>query len=285
VKAGVVGYVPADPAAITSEIARTIREHGYLGTTVRILAPLDANDEALKCAGQTLRDGGVEVVQCNPQYEMLVDPDAGKRALGIRQLQAAARCARLLGAHNTYIRPGSLSPLGAWRPFPGNNHLRTLETLVASLREVVKAGEQEGVPYAIEGAAVSPLDTPERVRDVLEAVDSTALGFNADPVNFVRSLDELYDNSAVTNRLFDLCGRWINCAHVKDINYVSQLTVRMEEVPLGEGMFDQVTFARRFDAICPDGYFMLEHLKDEQYPAAKANLERLLAEAGLGWSS
>ena len=137
---GVVGYVPADPAAITAEVARTIRGHGYLGTTVRILAPLEADEGALRQAGQTLRDGGVEVVQCNPQYEMLVDADDARRALGIRQLQAAARCARLLGAHNTYIRPGSLSPLGAWRPYPGNNHLKTLETLMSSLREVVKAG-------------------------------------------------------------------------------------------------------------------------------------------------
>ena len=279
-----VGYVPGDPAEITPEIARTIRDHGYVGTTVRILAPLEADEAALRRAGDTLRDGGVEVVQCNPQYEMLVDPDDDRRALGIRQLQAAARCARLLGAHNTYIRPGSLSPEGAWRPYPGNNHFRVLERLVDALREVVKAGEDEGMPYAIEGAAVSPLDTPERVRDVLEAVNSPMLGFNADPVNFVRGLDELYDNAAVTNKLFDLCGRWVICAHVKDIDYVSQLTVRLEEVPLGEGMFDQVTFARRFDEVKPDGYFMLEHLRDEQYPAARANLDRMLTAAGIEWS-
>jgi sugar phosphate isomerase/epimerase len=282
---GVVGYVPRDPGQITTELARAIRAHGYLGTTVHIRAPLEAEEAALRRAGQTLRDGGVEVVQCNAQYEMLVDADASRRRLGVRQLQAAARCARLLGAHNTYIRPGSLSPHGPWRPFPGNNHLTTIETLVGALREVVKAGEQEGVPYAIEGAAVSPLDTPERVRDVLEAVDSPALGFNADPVNFVRSLDELYDNAALTNRLFDLCGRWVICAHVKDIGYVSQLTVRMEEVPLGEGMFDQVTFARRFDQARRDGYFMLEHLRDEQYPQARANLDRMLADAGIDWSA
>jgi hypothetical protein len=30
---------------------------------------------------------------------------------------------------------------------------------------------------------------------------------------------------------------------------------------------------------------MLEHLKDDQYPAAKANLDRMLEEAGLGWDS
>lgn len=279
-----VGYVPGDPAQITPEVARTIRNHGYVGTTVRIAAPLDADEVALRRAGQTLRDGGVEVVQCNPQYEMLVDPDDARRGLGIRQLQAAARCALLLGAHNTYIRPGSLSSEGPWRPYPGNNHLRTIERLVGALREVVKAGEDEGVPYAIEGAAVSPLDTAERVRDVLEAVDSPMLGFNADPVNFVRGLDDLYDNAAATNKLFDLCGRWVICAHVKDIDFVSQLTVRLEEVPLGEGRFDQVTFARRFQQCCPDGYFMLEHLRDEQYPAAKANLDRMLSAAGVAWS-
>src|SRR3989442_12073197 len=191
---GVVGYVPGDPARISPEVARTIQGHGYLGTTVRILAPLEADETALRQAGQTLRDGGVEVVQCNPQYEMLVDPDESRRKLGIRQLQAAARCARLLGAHNTYIRPGSLSPLGAWRPYPGNNHLTTIERLVAALREVVKAGEQEGVPYAIEGAAVSPLDTPQRVRDLLQAVGSPALRLHADPGHLVRSPDAPYDN-------------------------------------------------------------------------------------------
>lgn len=283
-KPGVVGYVPGDPAAITAETALTIRAHGYAGTTVRVAAPLDADEAALRRAGETLRGEGVEVVQCNPQYEMLVHPDDAIRRLGIRQLQAAARCAALLGAENTYVRPGSLSPHGPWRPHRGNNHLRTIERLVASLREVVKAGEDAGVPYAIEGAAVSPLDTPERVRDVLEAVDSPALKLNADPVNFIRSLDELYDNAALTNKLFDLCGRWVVCAHVKDLDYVSQLTVRLEEVPLGEGAFDQVTFARRFDRICPNGYFMLEHLRDAEYPAAKANLDRVLDQVGIAWS-
>ena len=54
-------------------------------------------------------------------------------------------------------------------------------------------------------------------------------------------------------------------------------------MPLGEGVFDQVTFARRFDQVRPDGYFMLEHLKDEQYPQARANLDRMLADAGIAW--
>ena len=281
---GVVGYVPAHPAEITPAIPATIRQHGFLGATVRIGAPLDMDDATLQRAGQIMRDGGVEVVQCNPQYEVLVHPDPEKRKLGIRQLQAAARCARLLGAHTTYIRPGSLNLAGAWTPHPANFRLTTMQVLLESLREVAKAGEQEGIPYALEGAAVSPLDTPERVRDVIETIGSPAFRFNADPVNFIRSLDELYDNSVVTDRLFDICGQYVVCAHVKDITYENSVTVRMKEVPLGEGLFDQVAFARRFDAILPNGYFMLEHLQDPQYPKAKANLDQMLHAADIAWS-
>lgn len=280
---GVVGYIPADPAAITPAIARAIRAHGYAGTTVRIDAPLAAEESVLRRAGQILRDAGVEVAQCNPQYEMLVDPAENHRALGIQQLRAAARCARWLGAQTTYIRPGSLSPAGPWKPHPENTRLRTIERLVDSLRQVVTAGEDEGVPYALEGADCSPLDTPERIRDVLEAVGSPAMRFNADPVNLIGSLKDLYDNASVTNRLFDLCGPWIVCAHVKDIAYIESLTIHLEEVPLGEGVFDQATFARRFEQTCPDGFFMLEHLRDDEYPRARANLDGILAERGIAW--
>lgn len=284
-KPGVVGFVPADPAEITSRTAAIIRGHGFVGTTVRVVAPLEADPEALRRAGQVLRDGGVEVVQCNPQYELLVDPVESRRALGIRQLQAAARCARLLGAHNVYIRPGSLSAAGAWRPHPENTRLRTIERLLDSLRQVAKAGEDEGVPFALEGADCSPLDTPDRIRDVLEAVGSPAMRFNADPVNLVGSLEDLYDNASLTNRLFDLVGRWIICGHVKDISYIESLTVHLEEVPLGEGLFDQVTYIRRFEATCPDGYFMLEHLPDEAYAQAKENVDGMLGLAGVAWRS
>jgi hypothetical protein len=66
---------------------------------------------------------------------------------------------------------------------------------------------------------------------------------------------------------------------------LESLTVRLEEVPLGEGLFDQVTYARRFKERCPDGYFMLEHLPDDQYPIAKSNLDGMLATAGISWSA
>ena len=204
-------------------------------------------------------------------------------ALGISGLQAACQCASWLQAGTTYVRPGSLNPAGPWTPHPENTSLKTLLRLVDSLKQAAKAAEDVGIPFAIEGGGVCPLDTPERVRDVIEAVGSSALRFNADPVNFVRSLDEIYNTTSLVHRLFDLCGRYVVCAHAKDLTYDSTLLPRMRECLLGEGCCDQVAFLQRFEQCCPDGFVLIEHLPDEKIPAAKRNLDRAAEQAGLRW--
>jgi sugar phosphate isomerase/epimerase len=282
-KPGVVGLMPNHARDITAETAARLRSSGFTGVTVRVLDPLVAERAEFERAGKILRDGGVEVAQANPTYEVLVHPDETLRARGIEALRAACQVATWLGAGTVYVRPGSLNPAGAWTPHPENTSLRTIECLVDSLRRTITAAEEAGIPLAMEGGSTCPIDTPERVRDVIEAVGSPALGFNADPVNFVRSLDELYNMTSLTHRLFDLCGKYVVCAHTKDITYESALPVRLRECPLGEGLCDQVTYLQRFEQSCPQGYFMIEHLPDDQIPAAKANLDAALRTAGLTW--
>jgi sugar phosphate isomerase/epimerase len=282
-KCGVVGLMPGHARQVTTEVARNLREQGFTGVTVRVPDPLEARRDEYERAGQILRDAGVSVAQANPAYEVLVHPDNGRRTLGIRQLQASCRVAAWLGAGTVYVRPGSLNPAGAWTPHPDNFHLRTVLRLVEALREAVRAAEDVGIPLAIEGGSVCPLDTAERVRDVIEAVGSPMLGFNADPVNFVRSLDELYDTTSLIHRLFDLCGRYTVCAHAKDLTYENALPVRLRECLLGTGQCDQVAFLQRFATCCPEGFVLIEHLPDDQIPAAKRNLDAALAAAGLSW--
>lgn len=282
-RSGVVGLMPPHPRETTSETAARLRANGFSGVTVVVPDPLEARQEEYQRAGQILRDGGIAVAQANPRYEMLVSPDEDRRALGIRGLQAACRCAEWLGAATVYVRPGSLNPAGAWTPHPENTSLRTLLRLVDSLREAAKAAEDVGIPFALEGASVSPLDTPERVRDVIEAVGSPSLGFNADPVNFVRSLDELYNTTSLVHRIFDLLGDRTVCAHAKDLTYENALPIRLRECLLGEGFCDQVAFLQRFEQACPAGFVLIEHLPDERIPAAKQNLDRFVKEAGLEW--
>jgi sugar phosphate isomerase/epimerase len=282
-RSGVVGLMPAHPRDITPETAARLRAHGFTGVTVVVPDPLEAQREEYARAGAILRDGGVTVAQANPRYEILVHPDEERRALGIRGLQAACQVAAWLGAKTTYVRPGSLNPAGPWTPHPENTSLKTLLRLVDSLKQAASAAEDAGIPLAIEGGAVSPLDTPERVRDVIEAVGSPALRFNADPVNFVRSLDDIYNTTSLIHRLFDRCGEYTVSAHAKDLIYESALLPRMHECLLGEGCCDQVTFLQRFEQCCPDGFVLIEHLPNDKIPAAKRNLDLAATKAGIRW--
>jgi sugar phosphate isomerase/epimerase len=282
-RSGVVGLMPAHPREIRPETADRLRGLGFTGVTVIVPDPLTAVRAEYERAGAILRDGGVEVAQANPRYEVLVHPDHDRRSQGILGLRAACQCARWLGARTVYVRPGSLNPAGPWTPHPENQSIRTLARLVDSLQRAVGAAETVGIPLAIEGGSVCSLDTPEAIRDVIEAVGSTALRFNVDPVNFVRHLDDMFASTSLVNRLFDVCGKYVACSHVKDLTYEDSIPLRFREVPLGEGRFDNVTFLRRFEECCPDGFVLIEHLRDEQIPDAKHALDDLAREADLSW--
>jgi sugar phosphate isomerase/epimerase len=152
---------------------------------------------------------------------------------------------------------------------------------VESLRGLVPHAAAVGILLAIEGHAVSPLDTPEVAREVLDAVDSPLLGVNADLVNFITNLDEAYDASGLIARFFDRLGPRVVCGHAKDVTVGDRLVVHIDECVPGEGYLDHAAVLRRFDACCPGGVLLIEHLPPEKVPAARAALLRVAAEAGI----
>lgn len=281
---GVVGLLPHDPREITAAHARALREAGFTGVSIVMPDPAALTDAELDQARETLAAEGVRVAQTNCRYEVMVHPDEARRQAGLNTLRQAIRCARRLDAATQYVRPGSLNPAGAWTPHPQNTRPETLARLVESLRQAAKMAEDAGVVLALEGHVVSPLDTAERMRDVLEAVGSPALRFNADPVNFVGGLADAWDTTAFLNHLFDVLGPYTVAAHAKDVRVEDRLVLHLSECPIGEGILDQETFLRRFHDACPDGYVLIEHLPAAKIPDAKRALDAAAARTGLAWS-
>ena len=275
--------MPADVRTVDEATARRIRSAGFTGVSVVLPDPLAPTREELIRVREVLAGAGVRVAQANPRYEALVNPDEARRKEGVRVLRQACLCARWLEAGNVYVRPGSLNPRGHWLPYPGNTSPETIDRLIRSLREVVPAAEDEGVILAVEGHVTSPLETPERVRAVIEAVGSPALRFNVDPVNFVGTLADAYSSTDFLNRMFDTLGEYTVCAHVKDLAVEERLVLHIAECVPGDGLLDMETFLRRFDAACPDGYALIEHLPDDKIPRAKQAVDAAAARAGLTW--
>ena len=276
------GLIPADPAAMTPEVARGIREMGFSGASWHLVGRDAWPVVAMREMARRLAEAGVMLAQLlPPAHPSLVAPDPAVRREGVEQMIALVAIARQIGAGNLYVRPGSVSPAHAWSTHADNHLPETRARLVESLRPLAKAAEAEGVTLAVEGHVVSPLDTPEETRAVIEAVGSPTLRFNVDPVNFIGTVTDAYRSTGLLTRLFEQLGRYVVSAHAKDVTVEDRHVVHLSEVVPGRGHFDHATFLRLFEAHCPDGFLIIEHLPREQVAEARAFLGGVAARLGL----
>jgi sugar phosphate isomerase/epimerase len=284
-KLGVAGLMPADARQADLATARRLRDAGFTGVSCFFPDPAAATAPELERLRATLAAAGVCVAQVNARYECLVNPDEARRRDGVATLRAAVRVARALAGETLYVRPGGLNPAGPWLPHPENHLPATIDRLVRSLREVAPAAEEAGVRLVIEGHVLSPLDTPARVREVIDRVASSALGFNVDPVNFVGRLADAYDPVALLDRLFDTLGDVTWAAHVKDFVVEDRLVLHIDETVPGRGRLDLAHFFRRFEAVAPEGWMLIEHLPDDLIPEARDACLAAATAAGIVWRS
>ena len=280
-KLGVAGLLPSDWRQIDSTTARRVRDAGFLGAQWFVPRPLEADPGDVARVRRAFQDGGLEIAQLNGSYERLVDIDPNLRAEGVRGLNALIRLGAQVFAPTVYVRPGSLNPRSHWGPHPANHTPETFTRLVDSLRQVCAVAEHEGVLLAIEGHVLSPLDTPYKVRELLDVVGSPALKFNTDPVNFIRSLPDVYDTRPILNELYHLLGKETLVAHAKDVSVGDPLVLHIDEVLLGTGCLDYKLFLRQFQACASAGWIEIEHLPDEKVPMARQALLRKAEEAGV----
>jgi len=125
------------------------------------------------------------------------------------------------------------------------------------------------------------MDSPETNAEIIKQLGSDRMGVVMDYVNHIQSLTQLYHSTARLNHIFDVMGSIAPVGHCKDARVRDGFVIHMDEEIPGEGELDLATALRRWHALYPDGYMLLEHLPAEQYPLASRNTHRIAAEAGV----
>ena len=279
-KLGVDGLLP-EWSSIQYQTARRVRDAGFLGATMRFNRPLETDLEQVRRLKTILDRAGLRAAQVNGWYEVLVHPDSERRAAGVRGLQRLVQFGTILAAETVYVRPGSMHPEGGWQPHPDNHKPETLARLADSLRAACETAAAEGIPLAIEGHVLSPLDTPARTAELIGAVASPWLKFNTDPANFIGSVRAAHDTRPTLEDLHRRLGPVTAAGHAKDVRLGPEMVLSIRECLLGTGTLDYGMFLRHFAQDCPDGFLLIEHLPDEQVAQARANLLRLADDAGI----
>ena len=280
---GVVGMC-SDFRTLNQEEIEAIQKLEFTGVSYHFASsniPLVSPDEITQCR-HLLDKAQLDLVQFGITYgECLFDPRPSVREAAVESVNCGMSVAKKLGAFHYLFRPGSLNSDGAWTSHRDNHLPESMERLIETLKPIAENAEREALTLVMETHAVSIMDSPETCKEVVEKVGSDRLRIVMDFVNHFQSLRQVYESGSRLNHIFDVMGPIAPMAHIKDIRVENGLVLHLNEEVPGEGELEIAVALKRFDALHPDGYGLIEHLPLEKIPLANANVRKIAAENGV----
>ena len=280
---GVVGMC-SDFRTLNQKEIEAIQKLQFTGVSYHFASsniPDVSPDEITRCRF-LLEKAQFDLVQFGITYgECLFDPRSSAREAAIEAVNCGMPVAKELGAFHYLFRPGSLNPDGAWTSHRDNHLPESLERLIETLKPIAENAEREALTLVMETHAVSIMDSPETCKEVVERVGSDRLRIVMDFVNHFQSLRQVYESEARLNHIFNVMGPVAPMAHIKDIRVENGLVLHLNEEVPGEGELEIAVALKRFDALYPDGYGLIEHLPLEKIPLANTNVRKIAAENGV----
>ncbi len=274
--------LPGDFRTFTRKQMQAIRDLEFTGVGYHLNGEevFDITSEDCENYQRLMASENLELAQFAITYgECLFHPDGAQAVTG--KINRGTEIAAQLGAGVFLIRPGSLNAAGPWTPHRDNHLPENRDRLIETLKPIAQKAELEGVILALETHVISIMDPPEKCRYIVEAIDSDSLRLIMDAVNHFPSRQQVYDSADFLNQLFDILGPLSPLAHLKDVVVSDGLVLHIDQEVPGEGQLDSALMLKRFDALHPDGYGLIEHLSMEQIPLANSNIRRIAAENGI----
>ncbi|MBR5519374.1 MAG: sugar phosphate isomerase/epimerase [Clostridia bacterium] len=175
----------------------------------------------------------------------------------LRQLELAdyvgASCAVNISGSTGAIWDGGYSE---------NYSQKTYSDVVEIVRKLIDEARPQKTFYTLEPMPWMVPDSPECYLQMIGDIDRAAFAVHMDIINMISDPKKYFFNKDFTDHAFALLGKYIKSCHIKDNRLGSDLTMKLHEVPLGEGNFDIPNYIRNIDALDPDMPVIIEHLSD-----------------------
>lgn len=177
---------------------------------------------------KTLESKGIDVAVLGC-YINFMHPDLNERKKEFEKFKEHIRFAKEFGALIVGTESGSYNPDFS---FNEKNHTEEAFTeFIVGLKKLVKEAEKYNVIIGLEGVTKYVVNTAERIRQVLDIIDSDNLKVILDPINLL-SYDNYKEQDEIIKKCFDLFADDIMVIHAKDF-VVENNEIR--EVAPGEG--------------------------------------------------
>jgi sugar phosphate isomerase/epimerase len=277
--------VPREPSEVTDDVARDLAGLGVTVLTTHFQpSPQAVGGEPARRVRQVLAEQGISIIQATGYNPQFTHPERRVRAAELERLQCAFGVARDLGAEMIISGCGSHHATHFYGPHPANHQPETRQRLIDSLRQVVPWAEDTGVILALECHVTTALDTPEHIREVIDAVDSRWVRANFDPVNLLGTFSRVWENGEAMRDMWHVLGpRYVQSAHIKDVVADPELVVHISEAPPGTGLLDLDAFFDVCRNLGEGTAVIVEHLPADQARAAIEVVKAAAAERGFSF--
>ena len=207
------------------------------------------NEAALNHYRKMLRLAGCLDAHC---IGIALNPDRGRRIDDYRREGISCGAARIV-------------PAEAWSEDAWNRCL-------SAVKELARDAESMEMDIAAHSHLMTPLYSPERHRQLIDAVASPRLKLLLDPVNLIHPYN-YFQTTGFLNQLFDELGDSVTAVHAKDAVMldwaVTPIVTHIDEAVPGTGVMDYATFLKRTAELRKDITFHVEHFTYEDTVSAQ----------------
>jgi sugar phosphate isomerase/epimerase len=261
-------------------IARAYVEAGY---SAAVCPPVSLDDpERIRAIHDAFARHDVMLAEIGVWNNML-HPDPGQRIVNVEANVQTLALGDELGVVCCVNIAGSFNPELWDGPHPRNLSDEAFELTVENVRRIIDAVKPKRTHYCLETMPWVIPDSVDSYLSLIEAIDRPMFGVHLDPVNMINSPARYYDNAGFLRDCFSRLGPWIVSCHAKDIQMRDQLTVHLDEARPGLGVLDYQVYLRELSRLPGDVPLLLEHLPQEEYPAAREYVVGVVEQIGLSF--
>ncbi len=267
-----------------TEAVKSIREQGYTSAGAshgpyRHNRWLDATDSEIQELKAALKEYDVEFFDMMT-YNNIIHPDKSIREKGIKHVTENVEAAEKCGALAVCAGLGSRHLERGLGMHPDNWTTETWKLGVEGVKQILKDTAGYKAVLGMEAVVTTPLDSPEAHVRLIEDVGDPRCQVALDCANMF-TIENYYHSTEMLNRCFDMLGENIVYCHAKDTLITGGMLAQLTMHPAGKGVQDYEMYLVRISHMKWPRTLMLEFGKDEEYPVAKAFIEKTAEKVGV----
>ncbi|MDF9826071.1 L-ribulose-5-phosphate 3-epimerase [Ereboglobus sp. PH5-10] len=249
------------------ELARRIAAHGLCAAQFAAVKSIpDFDPDAGRVspglathAREAFRAEGVSIAVLGC-YINLGTPDEADARFQMGRFKEYLRHARDFGCGMVGTETGSVRADFVFHP--DNHGEAAFQRVLSRVRELVREAEKFGVFVAVEGVTSYVVNSPRRIKRLIDEVGSNNLQIIFDPVNLVNA-DNHKNQDAIIEESFALFGERIAAFHAKDFVITPEGEYKQVAAGTAGGLLNYPLFFKLAKQHKPWAYVLLEDTNPE----------------------